>query len=100
MTGGNAPNNGGRVTLAVLQNEMQHMRQDVSEMRQEMKYLSGHIAQVANDQLTRITAIETWRDGHKEEHKKESSNQRWFAGILATVESAIAFVASVWAGQP
>ena len=74
--------------LAVLENEIAHVRNDISEMRQELKYLSGHLAQIANDQLKRIHDLENkqsantekW-EAHKGEHAREANNQKIFHSI-------------------
>lgn len=97
----------GRVTMAVLNNEVQHMRQDMAEMRQELKYLSGHIAQIANDQLKRINDLEKcdsareerWT-AHREEHTREAKNQYTFATVLSTVTSAISGIVATLVGKP
>lgn len=53
-----AENDNGRVTLAVLKNDVDHIRTDIAEMRKDLKYLSSHQAQIGNDQLKRIMAME------------------------------------------
>jgi phosphoenolpyruvate carboxylase len=96
----------GRI-LAVLQNEMQHVRADISEMRQEVKDLSMLITQIANDQLNRIIELEKDKSAtderwiaHKEVHAREVKNQHVFAGVLSAALSTISGIVSALAGRP
>lgn len=102
-----ADTNNGRITLAVLKNEMEHVRRDIADLRKDLKYLSTQIVQIANDQLARITELEK-RDiarderwsAHKDEHAREVRMQRAFSGILATTESVLAALVGILVQKP
>jgi septal ring factor EnvC (AmiA/AmiB activator) len=55
----------GRVTLAVLQNEIAHVRQDIadvrrdiSELKSEWKFMSTHVVAIGNDAIARSSTNE------------------------------------------
>jgi TolA-binding protein len=90
------------VALAVVQNDIKHIRQDVEDMRKELKYLSTQIVLIANDQLARITDLEKdatayterWK-AHEREHAKEMGQQRVFAGVISAITSLIAAIVGI-----
>lgn len=99
-------NTNGKVTLAVIQNELAHLkhaieersdedRRERAEIKQELKYLSTQIVQISNDLLKRITELEKsdsqraerWT-AHKEEHARENRLMMvisWIGSIIASI---------------
>ena len=115
-------NGNGRVRDAVLEVQMQNQAQRLDEIYQHVKYLSGHQAQVGNEQLARIVKIETVVDkmvetvdkladmmaeqekyraasaARWEAHEKEHSRQaRTQVGINGAISAALMAV-STWLG--
>lgn len=84
--------NDGRVTLAVLKNEMEHVRRDIAEMREEMKKFGSLLTQTASDTIERITVLETWREGHRDEHEREARHQRIFASVTSSISGVISAI--------
>jgi len=88
-------NSNGRVRDAVLEERLQHIQVAVDELRQEFKYLSTQIVQISNNNLTRMTALETWRDGHKEEHVRENRLVMIASGIGSLIASILGITVKV-----
>lgn len=92
----------GRITLAVLSNEIGHIRESQSEMRVDITKLSDLVAQVAKDHTERITDlercqavdVERW-ESHRAEHQRQFGVQ----SIISAIAAIIAAVIGVFAPQ-
>lgn len=90
------PTNGTKITLAVLNNNILHLTNDVAALRAD-------VCAKQKDQETRLrviegwgaTAQEKWRQ-HEEDHKGENV-KNWAADIIGTIAAA---VAGILVGKP
>jgi hypothetical protein len=87
------PNNGNgakdKVTLAVVQNEIVHLRADIQGFRSEVQ--TWRIAQELKvDNLDRwcTTSQERWT-AHKQEHERENAVLKVWAAISAAIGGAV-----------
>lgn len=85
----------GRVTLAVVRNDLKHLTQLVEQMREESR---GRAAGCT----ARITELERWQvrtDERWESHKGEHWRQNTALGVASTVESIVAAVVGVFVSR-
>jgi len=89
----------GRITLAVLGNELIHVKDEVQSLRVAIQAMRRELREYCTEQSTKIDAVEQWRatsaerwDGHKEQHDRESFVLKAFSTIVAVFTSTLAAI--------
>lgn len=88
------------VTLAVLDNEMKHIREDIQDLRSDVTKWGDQVAQVARDHTSRIATLEQLEAVDQERwvaHRAEHQRQIGIQAVISAIASIIAAVVGVFA---
>lgn len=95
--------NDGRVTLALLGQDMGYLKQDIAELRAEVGQLSELVTQTIRDNTARISKLEQCEAVDNErwvEHRAEHQRQFSVQSLIAAVASALAAIAGIFVQKP